>query len=563
MLGKDTGQLALNDVGNLFPHALRPGSFHAQLAEAAPRLFRDEDFAALYADGIGRPSVPPSQLALVVLMQNEAGVSDAEAVERTGCDLRWSAVLRRGAGEALCAKSTLQLFRSQMVVHRAAREILCKSIEEARRAGLLKDKALRVAIDTKPMNGRGAVLDTINLLAQAMRDLVRALSRKARVRPEDWMISHGLSRYADPSVKGSADIDWSDAGARQAFLCEMVAEARRLLEEAAGQGEEVLKASRLLSAVLLQDVVEGARAQGEPSAAIRQGTAPGRIPSASDPEQRHGHKSKSKLFTGHKSAVVVEEESAIITAVDVLPGDAGDASRSLELVEQTEENTGLPVEETLGDCAYGGGANRQSFAEDDCTLYAKVPQATEPAGLFPKQAFVLDLDHHGVTCPDGHVCSTYRDERDGGKTFVFGPVCAGCELRAYCTSSASGRSVHVHPQERLLQEARALQETPQGRVMLRGRVVVEHRLARLAQLGIGQARYVGRRKSLYQLTIAAAIANLRRTWNWEAAQIASNETALPSRWVCVALLEALVGVVCAILAGRTAPRRPRRVCLAA
>jgi hypothetical protein len=563
MLGKDTGQLALNDVGNLFPHALRPGSFHAQLAEAAPRLFDDEDFASLYAENIGRPSVPPSLLALVVLMQHEAGVSDAEAVERTGCDLRWSAVLRRGAGEVLCAKSTLQLFRSQLVVHEAAREVLRKSIEEARRAGLLKGNALRVAIDTKPMNGRGAVLDTVNLIAEAMRQVVRALSQKARVKPEDWMLSHGLSRYAQPSVKGEADIDWSDKGARRAFLGEIVADARRLLAEASAQGEEVHKASGLLSAILLQDVEEGQTQEGEACASMREGTAPGRIPSVSDPQQRHGHKSKSKLFTGHKSAIAVEEESAIITGVEVLAGDAADATGSLELVQQSEENTGLAAAQTVGDCAYGGGANRQSFIEDGRTLYAKVPQATEPKGQFPKQAFAVDLDNHTLTCPEGHVCSSYRDERDGGKTFVFGPVCAGCELRPFCTTSASGRSVHVHPQERLLQEARAFAESPAGRSVLRGRVVVEHRLARLAQLGIGQARYIGRRKSLYQLTIAAAIANLRRTWNWEATRSASDALAMPSDPPCGALAAAMVRVWRAVAGRFRATRRCAGVCLAA
>ena len=563
MLGKDTGQLVLNDVGNLFPHVLKPGSFYAQLAEAAPRLFHDEDFAALYADKIGRPSVPPSLLALVVLMQHETGVSDAEAVERTGSDLRWSAVTRRGAGEPLCAKSTLQLFRSQLVVHDAAGDVFRKSIEEARRSGLLKGEALRIAIDTKPMNGRGAVQDTYNLLAQGMRELVRALCRKARVRPQDWMRSHGLSRYAASSVKGSADIDWSDEGAREALLAEMVSDARVLLEATAGRGEAVDKASRLLRALLLQDVVEGVTEEGEPCASIREGTAPGRIPSVSDPQQRHGRKSKSKLFTGHKSAIAVDEDSAIITSVAVLPGDAGDATGSLELVEQTEENTGIPVKHTVGDCAYGGAANRQSFSDDARTLYAKVPQEAQAGGMFPKRAFVLDLHNHMATCPDGHVCDAYRDDGDGGKTFLFGSACTHCDLRAFCTRSKSGRTLHVHSHERMLQEARAFQESPEGRSVLRRRVVVEHRLARLAQLGIGQARYIGRRKSLYQLTIAATIANLRRTWNWVAAQIASDDAAMPSRSACVALLAALVCALCAFPAARLALRRPRRACLAA
>ena len=40
------------------------------------------------------------------------------------------------------------------------------------------------------------------------------------------------------------------------------------------------------------------------------------------------------------------------------------------------------------------------------------------------------------------------------------------------------------------------------------RQVVEHRLARLAQLGVRQARYFGRTKTLFQLLMASTVANL-------------------------------------------------------
>ena len=40
------------------------------------------------------------------------------------------------------------------------------------------------------------------------------------------------------------------------------------------------------------------------------------------------------------------------------------------------------------------------------------------------------------------------------------------------------------------------------------RVVAEHRLARLEQLGIRQARYFGRVKTRFQLYLAATVANL-------------------------------------------------------
>ena len=64
------------------------------------------------------------------------------------------------------------------------------------------------------------------------------------------------------------------------------------------------------------------------------------------------------------------------------------------------------------------------------------------------------------------------------------------------------------PQETLLQAARALQHSAEYDQYRRHRVVAEHRLARLEQLGIRQARDFGRVKTKFQLYLAATVANL-------------------------------------------------------
>lgn len=522
MLGKRTGQRPLFDVGNVWPLELKADTFHAQLAEAAPRLFDDGDFARFYADRMGRPSVPPSLLALVLLMQQESEVSDQEAVDRTAYDLRWAAVLGRVAGERLCAKSTLQLFRAHLVLHEAVRMLFLRSIQEAKKAGLLKGGALRVAIDTKPMEGRGAVLDTFNLLAEGIRQLARAMARAEKQKPDAWLKSHGMARYTEASVKGQAQIDWSDKEARERLLTQIVLDARHLLSMAGGRSKGVQEAAGLLSSLLLQDI-EHIQTESGATAHIKEGTAKGRIPSVSDPQMRHGHKSKKKLFCGHKVAVVADTASQIIVAAEVMPGDAQDREGALSLVEQAEANTGQTVAETLADCAYGDGETRQAFEEAGRVLHAKVAKEKDRGGLFPKSAFQIDAEAGACTCPQGATTRLTLPYRGGGRVFYFGRVCASCPIKALCIRvdeggevSRMGRSVAMHPQEALLAQARANQRTPEGLATLRERVVVEHRLARLGQLGIGQARYQGRTKSGFQLLMAATVANLRRTWNWVA-----------------------------------------------
>ena len=85
-----------------------------------------------------------------------------------------------------------------------------------------------------------------------------------------------------------------------------------------------------------------------------------------------------------------------------------------------------------------------------------------------------------------------------------------CPLRPQCVAGSSGlgRTVQLHPQEALLQQARALQQSEAFGEYRQRRVVVEHRLARLVQLGIRQSRYFGRAKTRFQLYLAATVANL-------------------------------------------------------
>jgi len=70
------------------------------------------------------------------------------------------------------------------------------------------------------------------------------------------------------------------------------------------------------------------------------------------------------------------------------------------------------------------------------------------------------------------------------------------------------RTISIQAEEGLQQQARAHNQTEAGRTSLRERVVVEHRIARLVQLGIRRSRYFGKTKTRWQLVMAAVVANL-------------------------------------------------------
>jgi hypothetical protein len=170
--------------------------------------------------------------------------------------------------------------------------------------------------------------------------------------------------------------------------------------------------------------------------------------------------------------------------------------------------TGCEVVEVIGDCAYGAGDTRAEFVATGRTMVAKVPEIHNQE-FFAKTAFQIDLKAGTCTCPNQHTTRDLRPAKGGGGTFVFATAtCVACPLRAQCTRGQGGRTVQLHPQGALLQQARELQASPAFDEARRRRQVVEHRIARLVQLGIRQARYFGRTKTLVQLCLAAAVANL-------------------------------------------------------
>ena len=329
-------------------------------------------------------------------------------------------------------------------------------------------------------------------------------------------------------------IDWSDRKARAALLTELVADADRLLgwarrawvelPEDSAQRQSIVAGAELLGQLLLQDIERQSGdgnidAHADDGVSLKDGVSKDRMLSVHDPELRHGHKSSRRRFDGHKAAIVVDTDSQLITAVDVLPGNAPFNLGALELVEQSEASTRAPVEEAMGDAVYGDGGTRQTFVDAGRRLVAKAPGRPDQKH-FPKHDFHLDLAAGRCACPAGQVTRTIvpagkRTDRTGRvyrlQAFQFdGAVCWVCPLRSQCIAAKGrkGRRVLIHPQEALLQQARALQQSAAYDEYRARRVVAEHRLARLVQLGIRQSRYFGRAKTKFQLYLAATVANL-------------------------------------------------------
>lgn len=523
MIGHHDDQKGLWDADRHFLDFVGKDNFHGWLAEHRHELFCDEDFADLYCDDNGRPSVPPSILATALLLQIHDRVSDAGAEGMAQYDMRWKVALGVGMHEKPFAKSTLQLFRAQLILHGKAEEVFGESIASARAHGFCNKRgpANGVAIDTTPIFGRGAVQDTYNLIAKGIKQVCRLLAEADDEDAEVWAASKQLGRYFASSIKGTTDIDWDDENQRQQFLTGLIEDGDQVLELArnyrsqlepgSDEDDQLLDATQLLRELLVQDVEPT-----EDGYKIKQGTSKDRIPSVHDPQQRHGHKSHGKTFTGHKAQVAVETQTGLITNVGVIAGNASDGESAAELVEGAEQNAACEYDQVVGDTAYGSVEVRKSLGERE--VIAPTVKGSQK-GDFAKRYFNIDLDNDRVTCPAGKVTTDYtwrtKKLKDGTRTkvkrFVFPKeTCLVCPYYDDCVGEGRprGRTITLHPDEEILQQARELEQTEYFTQQYKKRITVEHRIGRLMQLGTRQSRYFGREKAYFQLLMAATVANL-------------------------------------------------------
>ena len=191
MLGERSDQRGLWEADRLYLDHVGRDTFYGLLASLRGRLFRDADFAEFYCPDNGRDSVPPSLLATALLLQSHDKVSDAEAKGRADFDLRWKVALGIEVEDRPFAKSTLQVFRAQLILHDRVREVFESSLRLARESGYLKKRSMKVALDTTNILGRGAVRDTYNLLGDGIVKLLRALSQVEGISVGKWAQAQG------------------------------------------------------------------------------------------------------------------------------------------------------------------------------------------------------------------------------------------------------------------------------------------------------------------------------------------------------------------------------------
>src|SRR5215472_13745991 len=174
MQGKERADRELLDAQALVGHLVSAGSMYGFLAAHRGELFTDEDFADLFPSGRGRPSVPASVMASMLVLQVLHDCSDAEAAEAARCDLRWKVACGLPLDHGGFDPSTLVYWRRRLAKSSRPYRINDAVAKVIAGTGILRGRRRRV-VDSTVLADAVATQDTITQVIAAIRRVGRVV----------------------------------------------------------------------------------------------------------------------------------------------------------------------------------------------------------------------------------------------------------------------------------------------------------------------------------------------------------------------------------------------------
>ena len=475
----------------------------------------------------GRSAWPAVVLTTLVLLRwSEDGMSRRGAARRAATDMVWRAAMGLALGGATPSERTLRDFErflqrrhgnTQIPRYLLLHEHIVRACLDA---GIVDRRNASWAMDSTPMWCYGAARDTVRLLGDGLRMLAGAWARATRrsltAIANEWQMPFLLSK----STKGAFHVDWSQATATAAVITQLatsVVQAATAIRRGvgsvrAGLRKGLLRKTRHLLRVVSADLDTDAQGQ----LVIADRVAADRLVSITDPEARHGRKSKSHTFNGFKVHLLGDVISGLIVSLTVTSGNVHDGTPAHRLIRRAKDLY-VEMQQVLADTAYGG-ARLRHIAQRACgvELVAPPPPVNGKDGKIGKGDVTIDRQAGTVTCANGVVTDDIRFvwSSDHGVQVprVAWPkaACDACPLSTRCRGKdAGGRRMLLHPYEDELRAARVAWSSRETRALYRTRSQCERLIHQLTRYGGRQARAFGLRPAQTQAHAIAAASNLR------------------------------------------------------
>jgi transposase len=241
--------------------------------------------------------------------------------------------------------------------------------------------------------------------------------------------------------------------------------------------------------------------------------------STTDPDATLVRQGGLKSQLRYKTHRVVDDAHEIITAVETTTGAVDEASQLLGLIEAHEDITEQGVRTVIADARYGNVSNLIGCQKAKIRAHVKllgdsIRGKGRSEGIYSDERFSYDPLTNTYRCPANEPMKPRRlhSQRLTWEYVTTKGTCLVCKLRAFCTRSATGRTIHRHRDQELLEKARKIASSKAAKRDLKRRQhLMERSFADAANChGLKRARWRGLWKQAIQDLLIATVQNLRK-----------------------------------------------------
>lgn len=357
-----------------------------------------DELVANYCLDNGRNAIHPIRMFKYLLLKSIHRLSDEDLVERARYDMSFKYFLEMAPEDSPIDSSSLTKFRRLRLKDVALLDLLIgKTVEIALEKGILTSKSIIVdATHTKARYNQKSPKEILQDQARLLRKSIYQIDEKMKMKFPSKITTNELEDEINYCTK----------------LIDVI-EKEEILREYPAVKEKV----NLLKETLDDDLEQ--------------------LRISKDADAKVGHKSADSSFFGYKTHLAMSEER-IITAAVVTTGEKNDGKQLETLIEKSKE-TGMVIENVIGDAAYSEKGNIEYTNEKEMKLVAKLNPSVTQGFRKKEDEFDFNKDAGMYVCKAGHMA--IRKARQGKKgvaanqtdTYYFDvEKCRRCPFKEGC-----------------------------------------------------------------------------------------------------------------------------------
>lgn len=498
---------------------------HFFKVEILPILLECEDHYAMLYGKTGRPNFSVARMLGICLLQELNNMSDQQALDAFGFDIRWRYALDVNDDNAYLSRRSLVEFRRRLAAKDPDMKLLRGVFEKISKKAIKKLglSTSEQRVDSTHVISNIRTRSRLDLFANTITLFIKSLNRKQFLK-----IPKPIRRWHKTEPEGWFGLGPAKKKAKLEQLAQYIHELIGIFEhdEDVNNTEPYQLLVRLIKE---QCEVKISSSSDTEQIKVRERVDGESLQSAYDPDASYGHKGSG--YSAHITETCNNRDKPeIITDFEVHGAARSDVGKAIDIIKRLE-SAGLKPETFFADGGYPSVPSAYKIVKNDVNFMAPVNRSRLSDDVMGRDQFEFDQKGFVIKCPLGHSPIDHRilsanNKKGRSLHAIFnGDICRKCSLLNHCPVRAPNHRdrgcdirdtvgdfrLEITPQLRLRDQMYAIQQTDAWKQRYKIRAGVEATISELKRRhGIGKLRVRRAVKVRFALACKVTSCNIKR-----------------------------------------------------